>query len=247
LYGIVGYGVVGKSTHKGILKNIKDVTIYDINMRDSDIKSLKNMKYIFFCIPTNDSNDVKHLIAEIKNLKKINKNFVVIVRSTVPVGTCKIIETEINEKIIYIPEFVRDRCWEKDCVKRPYIVGHNNINLPNFILEDEFIECSLAEAELTKMFSNNIAVLKIIFANHMYDLSKLTGADYNQVVKLYDTVKVDQSYLEANDDLRGFGGKCLPKDLDFIIDTFNQANLKQTLFNSLKDDNTKWKTTVRKY
>jgi len=247
LYGIVGYGVVGKSTHKGILKNSKDVVIHDIKMHGSNIKNLKDSKYIFFCITTNDDNDIKNLLTEIKNIKKINKNFVVIIRSTVPIGTCETIETEIDEKIIYIPEFVRDRCWEEDCVKRPYIAGHNNIDLPKFILEDNFLECSLAEAELLKMFSNNLAVLKIVFANHMYDLAKLTSTDYNQIVKLYDIVKVDQSYLEANENLRGFGGKCLPKDLDFIIDTFNHLELKQNLFNSLKEDNTQWKTTVRKY
>jgi len=54
-----------------------------------------------------------------------------------------------------------------------------------------------------------------------------------------------ESYLEVNEDLRGFGGKCLPKDLDFIINTFNQLGLSQTLFDSVKKDNEQWKITVR--
>ena len=247
MYGIVGYGVVGKSTHKGILKNDQNIAIYDTSVIGSSISNLKNSKYIFFCIPTNDNGDIKILIKEIETIKAFNKNFITIIRSTVPPKTCGLIESKLNEKIIYIPEFVRDRCWEDDCKKRPYVVGHSGISLPKFILDDNIIECSLEDAELLKMFSNNLAALKITFANHMYDLARTLDADYDKVVEIYDTIKVDQSYLEANENLRGYGGKCLPKDLDFLINTFNEYNIKQHLFNSIKEDNSKWKTTVRKY
>lgn len=247
MFGIVGYGIVGKSTHKGILNNADDVKIYDINIGGSVIENLKNSKYAFFCIPTNDHKDVETLIDEIKKLKALNKDCLIIVRSTVPLGTCEQIEKTINEKIIYIPEFVRDRIWEKDCVNRPIVVGHNNIDLPDFILNDIFVSCSLAEAELLKMFSNNFAALKIVFANHMYDLACIKNANYNKVIDIFDQVMINQSYIEANENLRGFGGKCLPKDLDFIIDTFNRNNINQTLFDSIKNDNEKWKITVRKF
>jgi UDPglucose 6-dehydrogenase len=215
-------------------------------IKDSNIEELKFSKYVFFSIPTNDNLDVDTLIEEIKSLKKVNNDCLIIIRSTVPVGTCEKIENILNEKICYIPEFVRERCWETDCLKRPYIVGHSGLELPEFILQDDFIECSLTEAEILKMFNNNFAVLRITFANHMYDLANLKNADYNKVVDLYKQVKVDQTYLEANENLRGFGGKCLPKDLDFIIDTFTENNLDQSLFNSLKAANTKWKMHVRK-
>lgn len=246
MFGIVGYGIVGKATHKGILNNTDQIKIHDIK-KNTSINELKNCDYVFFCIRTDDYDDIERLINEIVLLKKINKNFTVIIRSTIPLGVCSIIEERIKDKIIYIPEFLRDRCWESDCSNRPLIVGHNGISLPKFLKNDQIIECSLSDAELLKMFSNNFASLRITFANHMYDLSKLYNANYNKVVDLYHQVKVNQSYLEVNENLRGFGGKCLPKDLNFIIATFTEKNLQQSLFSSIKEDNTKWKTTVRKF
>ena len=245
MYGIVGYGVVGKATHKGILNNTKRVKIHDIKNKTS-INNLKFCKYIFFCIRTDNQNDIEKLINEILSLKEINKDFIAIIRSTVPLGFCNYIEKKINEKIIYIPEFLRDRCWEQDCNNRPLVVGHNNIKIPKFLTNEDIVECSTNDAELLKMFSNNFASLRITFANHMYDLSKIYNADYNKIVELYAQVKLNQSYLEVNDELRGFGGKCLPKDLDFIINTFDENNLTQSLFSSIREDNSKWKITVRK-
>lgn len=245
MFGIVGYGIVGKATHKGILNNTKKIKIHDIK-NNTSINDLKLCKYVFFCTRTDNYEDIDRLIKEILSLKEINKNVIPIVRSTVPLGFCNYIESKINEKIIYMPEFLRDRCWEEDCSNRPLIVGHNNIKLPNFLLNEQIVECDLNTAELLKMFSNNFASLRITFANHMYDLSKVYNADYDKVVDLYNQVKVNQSYLEVNKDLRGFGGKCLPKDLDFIIDTFNKNNLDQLLFDAIKRDNVKWEITVRK-
>lgn len=245
MFGIVGYGVVGKATHKGILNNNKDVIVHDIK-HGTSIEDLKYCQYVFFCIRTDNLDDINNLVNEISRLKEVNKNYTVIVRSTVPLGFGEYIEKQINEKILYIPEFLRDRCWEEDCLNRPLILGHNNLKLPKFLKEEQTIECSLADAELLKMFSNNFASLRITFANHMYDLSKAYDADYNKVIELYNEVKHDQSYLAVNNELRGFGGKCLPKDLDFVIDTFRQNNLDQSLFDSIKEDNSKWKITVRK-
>jgi UDP-glucose 6-dehydrogenase len=47
--------------------------------------------------------------------------------------------------------------------------------------------------------------------------------------------------MEVNEDLRGYGGKCLPKDIDFSIDIFDDCKL----FRAIKEDNCKWKTTIR--
>jgi len=46
--------------------------------------------------------------------------------------------------------------------------------------------------------------------------------------------------------MRAFGGKCLPKDLNFLIDTFAKLNIPQTYFTAMKEDNQLWPVTVRK-
>ena len=243
-FGIVGYGIVGKATHLGLLEHA-EVIRHDIVLNTSLI-DLKECSYVFFCTPTDDDNHINLLITEIKNLKQINPSCKIIIRSTVPLGTCERIEELLGEKILYIPEFLRQRVWETDCTKQPFIVGHNQDTLPSWLLEKNIIQCTLKEAEILKMFNNNFGATRVVFANHFYEISKCVGSDYNKILEMYSLISHDQTYLDVDENLRGFGGKCLPKDLDFVIDTLKQLNLDQTYFTSIKEDNAKWKTTVRK-
>jgi UDPglucose 6-dehydrogenase len=97
------------------------------------------------------------------------------------------------------------------------------------------------------MFSNVLAASKVVFANHFYDLSQKVNADYNKIEDIYKHVEHhDQSYLEVSDHLRAFGGKCLPKDLNFLISTMKEMHLKETYFTAIKQDNEQWPTTIRK-
>lgn len=244
--GILGYGIVGKATHKGILRDAP-VAIFDIALNYKFI-DLADKDYVFVCIPTDDQLDIDNLINELLKIKKINVKCRFIIRATVPLGACEKIESAINDNIIYIPEFLRQRQWEIDCMARPLIIGHSGIELPEFLKQEEIIECSHSDAELLKMFSNNYAAARIVFVNHFFELSKKINADYSTVLDLYSKVShKDQNYLEASDDLRGFGGKCLPKDLDFLISSFKELELDQTYFDAIKKDNSQWITTVREF
>lgn len=243
-FGILGYGFVGKATHLGLLKN-QQIAIHD-PILGTKREDLKTSEYIFICIPTANDSDMSMLLDEVCILKDLNPNTRIVIRSTVPVGQCALIEKTISDKIIYIPEFLRERLWDSDCFRRPLIVGHDLETLPDWLVDESIIECSHSEAEVLKMFNNNYACLRVVFANQIYELSKIVGADYDKVLEMYNSVKDEQHYLTVNDELRGFGGKCLPKDLDFIISTFEKLNLEQTLFDSLKQDNQLWPITVRK-
>jgi UDPglucose 6-dehydrogenase len=244
-FGIVGYGIVGKATHKSLLKD-KEVLIHDIN-HGSSLEDLKHCNTVFFCIPTSSTEDLDKLEEEIKSIKVINPDCIVVIRSTVPVFFCKYIESLIDESIYYIPEFLRERVWEQDCEKRPLIVGLNSTVVPMFLAGQDCLYCSYQEAEIIKLFSNNMASARVVFANHFYDISQRVGADYSKVVEYYKHVEHnDQNYIDVNEKLRGFGGKCLPKDLDFLIQTMQALGLDQTYFSAMKQDNKKWPTTVKK-
>jgi UDP-glucose 6-dehydrogenase len=158
------------------------------------------------------------------------------------VGTCTKIENKLGIKVFYIPEFLRERYWEEDCLKRPLIVGHNDLTLPDWLLAEQIHQCSTNEAEMVKMFSNNIAVMKIAFANLFYDLSQQVGADYDQIKKMYFQIAHTQTYMEVpgHDGTRGFGGKCLPKDFDFIIDSLDSHNIDNDWFKNIRDLNKEW-------
>ena len=242
--GIIGYGIVGKATHKGLLNNCP-VMIHDLHT-GTTIEDLYICNYVFFCIPTDSDASIQLLVEEIGLLKAVNPNCKIVIRSTVPIGTCGMIENLINDKIYYLPEFLRERVWETDCLNRPIIVGSDHQRIPHWLSTQDCIFCTLEEAEIIKMLSNNMAAARVVFANHMYELSKAVGADYNTVLNTYLQVNHDQNYLEVTEDMRAFGGKCLPKDLDFLINTFSRLNIPQTYFTAIKEDNQLWPVTVRK-
>jgi UDP-glucose 6-dehydrogenase len=243
-FGIVGYGIVGKATHLSLLDSA-DIKICDPAI-DAPIENLKDCEYVFFSTPTVTQDDIKKLIKLIVEVKSLNNLAVIIIRNTLPVGTGSVIQDIIQDKILYIPEFLRDRVWEEDSKRGKIIVGHDGADIPDWLQSKNPTICSLIEAEILKMFSNNYAASRIVFANHFYELSKKFNADYTSILDMFYEVEHDQSYLEANENLRGFGGKCLTKDLDFIIDTFKQLGINQTYFDAIKADNQQWPITIRK-
>jgi UDPglucose 6-dehydrogenase len=239
IFGILGYGYVGKATHKGLLKDQKTV-VYD-TMFDVENSIIYKADTVFICIPTNTDNDIDIIINEITDLQK-NGNPTIIIRSTLPLGACERIQTEVGA-IIYIPEFLRERYWDTDCLKRPLVVGHDTDILPDWLLKEEIYKCTTTEAELVKMFSNNFAAVRIAFANVFYDLSQSVGADYDTVKNMFFKIQQDQTYMDVpgHDGTRGFGGKCLPKDLDFLISTLDAHNIDQNWFKHIRELNTGWK------
>ena len=238
-FGILGYGYVGKATHVGLLNNQK-CAVHDITF-ESTRDVLKNADTVFICIPTATDADIDVIINEIKAIQEFNPA-TFIIRSTLPLGACERIQKEVG-RIIYIPEFLRERYWDTDCLKRPLIVGHDGVELPEWLVADDITTCSTKEAELVKMYSNNFAVMRIAFANVFYDLSESVGADYAHVKDMYFKVQQDQTYMEVpgHDGTRGFGGKCLPKDLDFLIDTLDEKGIDQNWFKHIRELNKRWK------
>lgn len=239
IFGILGYGYVGKATHKGLLKDQKAV-VYD-TMFDIEKNIIYKADTVFICIPTNTDNDIDIIINEIDDLQK-NGNPTIIIRSTLPLGACERIQAEVGA-IIYIPEFLRERYWDTDCLKRPLVVGHDTDILPDWLLNEEIYKCTTTEAELVKMFSNNFAAVRIAFANVFYDLSQSVGADYDTVKNMFFKIQQDQTYMDVpgHDGTRGFGGKCLPKDLDFLISTLDAHNIDQNWFKHIRELNKEWK------
>lgn len=239
-FGILGYGYVGKATHKGILNNA-DAIIHD-TLHNTERTILRDAETVFVCLPTETEKHIRVVIAELQYLQALNPNVQFVIRSTLPLGTCEQIQKLVGD-IIYIPEFLRERYWETDCTKRPLVVGCDRMSLPEWLLAEHIHTCSTKEAELVKMYQNNLNVVKIAFANVFYDLAESVDADYDTVKNAFLKVQHDQTYLDVpgHDGTRGFGGKCLPKDLDFIITTLDKHNINQNWFKHIRDLNKQWK------
>lgn len=240
MIGIVGYGVVGKTTHQVFFPK-EDIRVHDISL-GTNLSDLFGSELIFICTPTDNYSD----LLEIKNFISIitvnSPETEIVIRSTIIPGFFN----DFESKVTYLPEFLRERNAINDTKNAKTLFYASTLKESRLNNYNEF-NCKLkriqfSELEILKLMANNYYAMKVVFANHYYEICKKYGADYEVLLESFYESKNGQSYMEVNEDLRGYGGKCLPKDIDFAIDVFDDCKL----FQSIKDDNQKWKTTIRK-
>jgi UDPglucose 6-dehydrogenase len=255
LIGIIGHGVVGQAIEQAFLTQSHQIKWYDKFKNDSSpLSDLLDCECIFVCVPTNtidnacDILQVKETIAQLSNL---SYSGVIVIKSTVIPGTTKMLIDQYSDlRINFVPEFLhQDRAlYDFLHATNKLIIGSESDLDFEFIakLHDPFcqgaVKISTTEAELVKYFSNNYNSLRIVFANAYYEVCQQLGADYNNVLSSaasISTISSDQ-YLKCNKDLRGFEGKCLPKDIEAFNTFIKQLNLPITLFDAVINDNSRY-------
>jgi len=240
MIGIIGYGVIGKTTHKVLFPN-ENVKIHDVIL-NTNLSDLFNSDIIFICIPTNNNSDLLEIKNTISILTNKSPKTEIIIRSTIIPGFFN----QVDGNLTYFPEFLRERNAIEDAKNAKVLFYSTNLeksklhNYGRFNFKLKKIKFS--ELEILKLMSNNYYAMKVVFANHYFDICKKYDADYDVLLDSFYKSKNGQSYMEVNENLRGYGGKCLPKDINFAVDIFDDCKL----FQSIKDDNVKWKTTIKK-
>jgi UDPglucose 6-dehydrogenase len=239
MIGIIGYGVIGKTTHQVLFPD-ENVKIHDIII-DTNISDLFGSEIVFICIPTNNHSDILEIKNIIKTFQSQSPDTEIVIRSTIIPGFFN----EVVGNLTYFPEFLRERNAINDAKNAESLFYASTLQKSNLQNYDQFNfklkKIEFSELEILKLMSNNYYAMKVVFANHYYDICKKYGANYDVLLDSFYQTKNGQSYMKVDENLRGYGGKCLPKDIDFAIDIFNDCKL----FQSIKDDNQKWKTTIR--
>ncbi len=257
--GIIGLGVVGKANAKGFKLKKHKIFLHDISI-NSRIENLKDTEIIFICVPTpsrkNGACNTDIVESVIKELKKVSFKGIIAIRSTVaPTFTERMIKKYKNKNICFVPEFLRERTASFDFIKKHKLclVGTRSQKIYNKIvkshkgLAENFVKLTPNEAELVKYFNNVYAALKITFANNMFEIAKKVKANYSKIKNTYMYMgRSKDTYLDANDNLRGYAGVCLPKDTRALIHFIKKNKINLELIKILEKDNNKLKKTVFK-
>ena len=159
---------------------------------------------------------------------------VVVIKSTVVVGTCRkvaeIIRAErpdVDFSVASNPEFLREGSAIEDFMRPDRVVvgtedarGEETLRRlyrPLFLRETPILVSTLENAELTKYAANAFLALKITFINEIADLCEKVGADVQKVASGIGLDKrIGSKFLHAGP---GYGGSCFPKDTSALAAT----------------------------
>mgnify|MGYP003667707803 FL=1 len=107
------------------------------------------------------------------------------------------------------------------------------------------VQLKPVEAEMVKYYNNIYNATLITLANSFYEVCNHLGADYTAVKNaLINRSHIANSYLQCNENFRGFGGVCLPKDTLAIATLVRDHGLDIDFFQMLLDENSKYQITV---
>lgn len=231
---IIGYGHVGKGMHKVF----PDAYVYDEPLGIGYRQVVNQCSIAFVCVPTPESPTGEADVSIVEDVVGWLEPLVVI-KSAVPPGTTGRLANTYHKRVVVSPEFIGEGpTWMG--IGRPYsgirdwpyvLVGggtetdfaelqrHTSAayeadeDLPKF-----FWYPNSRTVELVKYMENVWLAQQVTFANEFYEIAKAVGADYERARVLWALdPRVSASHTHVYPDARGFGGKCLPKDLAAII------------------------------
>ena len=254
--GIIGIGVLGKAYSKGFKVWGHKVIPFDINGNYNFMNILKS-EIVFLCVPSpskkNGGCDTSIVESVIIKLNRLDYKGIISIASTIEIGfTRKISDKYKRLNICSVPELLKERSASKDFIENKIVVvGTDSKKVFNKVKKcfknKNCLHVKPEEAEIFKYFNNCYAALRIVFANIFYEISKKNKSDYKKIKDIYvSTGKAIDMYLNVNNELRGFAGMCLPKDVNAIKHYMKKNKINFDLIKYIDLDNKKLKRTVFK-
>jgi len=208
------------------------------NMRES----LKNTDLVIISLPT-DFDEVMGAFntsiieKSISELRKINKDAFVLIKSTVPVGFSEAMVERYDSKIIFSPEFLREGNALEDNIRPSRIIigsdSEDAERIGKFLLsfaenDPPLLIMTSSEAEAVKLFSNTYLAMRVSFFNELDTFCLENGMSSDALIKgiCFDP-RIGDFY---NNPSFGYGGYCLPKDSKQMETSF--YNIPQNLISA---------------
>lgn len=201
-----------------------------LNYTTDASKAYKNADIIFIGVGTPEKKDgstnLKYVYAVAKEIaESIEKKCLVVLKSTVPIGTNKKIEKYINSnlknnvkvELVSNPEFLAQGTAIHDTLyAQRIVIGVKSKEAEKVMrkvydpFEIEYVITNRESAEMIKYASNDFLALKVSYINEIANLCEIVGANIFDVSKgMGLDSRIGNKFLNAG---IGYGGSCFPKD-----------------------------------
>jgi UDPglucose 6-dehydrogenase len=200
--------------------------------------SIQKAQVVFIAVGTpqdeDGSADLTYVLAVAEAIgKNLNDYKVVVLKSTVPVGTNRKVRAKIAEHtkqafdVVSNPEFLKEGAAIEDFTKPDRVVVGCESDRARKVMEELYapflrtgkplLVMDPPSAEMTKYAANAMLATRISFMNEMARICEAVGADVNQVRKGIGTdARIGFPFLFAG---VGYGGSCFPKDVRALVST----------------------------
>ncbi len=242
----------------------RNITAGRLKFTTSAVEAHKDAEMIFICVgtPSDDRGhtDLKYIFAAadavgdvLKSLGPKQKLKVIVVKSTVPVGTTLAVKQRIRDRagpeipfdVANNPEFLKEGAAIEDFNKPDrVVVGVENERTGGLMrdLYDPFIRngnpvivMDILSSEMVKYASNAFLACKISFINEMANLCEAYGADIARVRDgMCSDRRIGNQFLYPG---LGYGGSCFPKDTLACIMMGEKAGVPPVMNKAVHDTN----------
>ena len=257
MIGIIGHGVVGKAASNTLKKSF-NLVIYDKYLDLDKFSDLSSCDMVFIMVPTPfdvEQNEVDLSAVEdaLERLKLIDYLGTVILKSTIPPGTTKRYKGLYNFDLVFNPEFLRESTTpNEDFANQDVVViGADSDtlfekckNMYSKVLKKntEYFFVDTTTAEMIKSSQNTMLASRVAIANLIFDACSQIDVEYDIVKKIafdrFEIIGPHMTQVPGPDGNRGFGGKCLPKDIRALSSVSSSKLLRDIILynDTLRDD-----------
>lgn len=217
---------------------VRNAKLNRLSFTTSLAEAVDRSLVVFLAVGTPEGADGRADLSQIKAVALelaacMTEYKVIVIKSTVPVGTAallreligKNLKNKVEFDIVSNPEFLREGVAVNDFLRPDrIIIGANSeramaimrdIYRPLYLLNKPIVATTNETAEVTKYAANTMLALRISFINEIANLCEKVGADvYDVAVAMGMDKRIGPKFLHAGP---GYGGSCFPKDVISLV------------------------------